>query len=265
MGCFVRSRRALGHDLGTTVRTVVGRGEYVRPCRPARRKPTSPSYHSTGTASEGTRGTPVPIVRCGTSRANSLRRCGARSKPLAVFWTADRSNEPLPVPASVVVREGPYRSRFDPHDVVMLACEDLVVEPLRGSARARERGRAGRRVRWPRRSPPARGSTGPSSSHITPAISPPSAGSTCRRTRAKSSRRCPRLARSRTGSTRNFVINDRSVFFINPAPPPRASSTSGREYLQNAAASDYLLVCRIGQLFHAPVRGDVPRADSCVH
>jgi hypothetical protein len=184
-------------------------------------------------------------------------------KPLVVFWTADRSNEPLPIPASVVVREGPYRSRFDRRDVVMPGFhEDLVAELLGGRTPIREKGPepivgfcglAGRRTSWSHRAKLVAYHARNLATQRWADVSPYK-GENLRAAALD-------LLVEAPGVRTNFLVRERGVFFVDA---PAASLTDVRqEYLQNALESDYLLVCRgsgncFTRLYEAMCLGRIP-------
>jgi hypothetical protein len=185
------------------------------------------------------------------------------NKPLAVFWTADRSNEPLRLPASVVVREGPYRSRFNPPDVVMPGFhEDLVVELLDGDVPLREKGPepivgfcglAGERTSLQHRAKLVAYHARNLATQRWIDVSPYK-GESLRSAAIDLLERAP-------GVQTNFVVRDRGVFFVDA--PASSLVDVRREYLQNALASDYLLVCRgsgncFTRLYEAMCLGRIP-------
>lgn len=187
----------------------------------------------------------------------------AAGKPLAVFWTADRSNEPLPIPSSVVVREGPYRSRFDSRDIVMPGFhEDLVVELLNGEIPVREKaatpvvgfcGLAGQRTSWSHRAKLVAYHGRNLATQRWIDVSPYK-GENLRAEAIE-------LLRAAPGVTTNFLVRDQGVFFVNA---PAGSLVSVRQdYIDNAVASDYLLVCRgsgncFTRLYEAMCLGRIP-------
>lgn len=187
----------------------------------------------------------------------------AAGKPLAVFWTADRSNEPLPIPSSVVVREGPYRSRFDPTDIVMPGFhEDLVVELLGGEVPVRQKsstpvvgfcGLAGQGESWKQRAKLAAYHARNLITQRWPDVSPYK-GENLRASAIE-------LLEADPGVTTNFLVRDKGVFFVDA---PAASLVDVRQdYVENAVASDYLLVCRgsgncFTRLYEAMCFGRIP-------
>lgn len=187
----------------------------------------------------------------------------AAGVPLVVFWTADRSNEPLPIDAAVVVREGPYRSRLRPTDVVMPGFhEDLVTELLDGRAPIRDKGPdpivgfcglAGRRTTWQHRAKLVAYHARNLATQRWPDVSPYKG----ERLRADALD----LLDAAPGVETNFVVRDRGVFFVDAAPASLVDVR--RAYLDNAVASDYLLVCRgsgncFTRLYEAMCLGRIP-------
>jgi hypothetical protein len=192
--------------------------------------------------------------------ADDVRAAG---KSLAVFWTADRSNEPLRLPASVVVREGPYRTRFSSRDVVMPGFhEDLVVEMLDGNVPVREKGPepivgfcglAGQRNSLKHRAKLVAYHARNLATQRWIDVSPYK-GEVLRSAAIDLLSRAP-------GVQTNFVVRDRGVFFVDA--PATSLVDVRREYVQNAVASDYLLVCRgsgncFTRLYEAMCLGRIP-------
>jgi hypothetical protein len=192
--------------------------------------------------------------------ADDVRAAG---KPLAVFWTADRSNEPLPIAASTVVREGPYRSRYDRRDVVMPGFhEDLVAELLADEAPVRDKGPnpivgfcglAGRRTSWNHRAKLVLYHARNLATQRWMDVSPYKG----ERLRSEA---LDLLAQA-PGVTTNFLVRDQGVFFVDA--PASSLVDVRRDYLQNALDSDYLVVCRgsgncFTRLYEAMCLGRIP-------
>ncbi len=202
-------------------------------------------------------------MRCATSARRFAEDVHAAGKPLAVFWTADRSNEPLPIQASVVVREGPYRSRFDARDVVMPGFhEDLVIDLLDGEAPVRDKGSepivgfcglAGRRTSWKHRAKLVAYHARNLATQRWMDVSPYK-GENLRAAAIEALSNAP-------GVRTNFLVRDRGVFFVDA--PASSLVDVRRDYVQNALDSDYLIVCRgsgncFTRLYEAMCLGRIP-------